>query len=235
MMQAMIDPLTRFYTLVASIDGTVLEPVIRIVENPQTDNPYNQFKAALLEKYSVSREQELDELLRASMKENALPSERLARMRQIAGPAQAETEVFRRLWWTSLPGTIRQVLAPLQKNTLESLAAAADAIIKERATEGPSLSSFYARAPRPRVRFVDVLPHPRSRSRRRPSKARRNSPAPSTSQPRRTTYVVKIGPRPPDWCWYHREFGLDSTKCIATSNGLGRMKDIIKLQPKKKK
>jgi hypothetical protein len=205
-----VDQTQRFYALISCIDGNVLRPVEHLVYNPTTAAPYDELKAALMDKYTVSRAQEVDQLLRACARETALPSERLARMRQIAGPEQANTEIFRRLWWTALPQHLRVMLAAVQDVPLDALASSADAIIRERDSSEPSIALIASRS---RSGSRNFQPATRRHSSKRDPSVHAKVAFRKPHADQKPAPVGKKPGRPSGWCWYHRKFGSSSSKC----------------------
>ncbi|CAL8101650.1 unnamed protein product [Calicophoron daubneyi] len=203
----------KFYTLVSAIDGSALEPVEDLVLQPPAYGPYDELKAALLEKYVGPKTPEPGDLLRACAQDCSVPSECLERMRQVASSTQCDPELIQQAWWGALPNNVREMLAPLRDSPLDGLAAAADAIFRDRASVQPT----------PVVVAVQQPPESgqssgRSSCSRTPdrdlSPSRHLSRVKHAPQ-RNKVFTGKIGSRPVDWCWYHRKFGPRSTKCKA--------------------
>ena len=76
---------TKFHTVVAAIESSVLSQIIDIVLNPPVDNMYNTLKTRLLEHYAVSEQKHIRKLLQNLELGDMRPTQLLREMRDLAG------------------------------------------------------------------------------------------------------------------------------------------------------
>nr|XP_015840124.1 PREDICTED: uncharacterized protein LOC107399003 [Tribolium castaneum] len=96
---------SRYYTVVAALDCSVLQAVSDILTNPPETNKYETIKTKLISAYSDSQEKQLRRLLNELELGDRKPSQLLREMRTLAG-VQVNEEVLRTLWLQRLPAQI---------------------------------------------------------------------------------------------------------------------------------
>ncbi|VDP95403.1 unnamed protein product, partial [Echinostoma caproni] len=101
-----------------------------IIYEPPAKGAYDVLKATILQFYTPSNEERLRQLLARHPIGDTTPSRHLARLRSLAGPANANFDIGRELWLESLPCHVQPtVTALLEDSSIEKAASIADKIV----------------------------------------------------------------------------------------------------------
>ncbi|CAN7937126.1 unnamed protein product [Ixodes hexagonus] len=220
-----------YHHVVSVLSPTAADEVYDVLSNPSITNPYDQLKAALLQRTEASERTRWQQLLSAEELGDRRPSQLLRRMTQLLGERASTIDdaLLRELFLQRLPPNVQMVLAAAAPLNLTGLAGLADVIME---VSTPSTSNIAATTIPPAgdapntaqnvqiasasQGYVDQLcqrleqvvlaatsrrDSARDRSRRRHSTSRR----PGND---RTGRVRSSG-----LCYYHRRFGPDARHC----------------------
>lgn len=201
---------TKFYTLVAEIDSSVLKHAADIIQKPPAGNKYNALKERLIKEFSESKEVRMKRLLSGNTIDGRKPTTFLRELRDLAD-GHLDEAVLKSLWLRQLPRNVQQILETVTGD-LDSLAEKADnimAVADDSTISAVSgdvgavaslqgtimelnkrLERLELGVPKPVIRATNrqrsYSPHARSRNVRSPSG---------------------------ELCWYHRRFGARATRC----------------------
>lgn len=229
-LQNISDESVRFEAIVASLTPQLFDQVVDLIINRPEDNPYQKLKTALIEKFTDSEYTRVDKLLSTVPLGAQRPSHLLAEIRR-AGATQ-DDKILRVCWLRRLPATIRAVLSA-SKAPLGELAEMADATYDTLQIENINQLSVANNATATTTTLtgnsqVDLIKcieslsqqigelkatvvqkqNYQSRGRQRSENRHRSS---STQRRERSPSAPAANRQPT--CWYHRNFGTQSTKC----------------------
>lgn len=183
-----------------------------IVSRPSTD-PYDELKAAIIKRTSVSEHSRLRQLLSEEELGDRKPSQLLRRMRHLLGHRNFDEGLLRQLFVQRLPLHAQAILATSKDTVpLEDVADIADRILEAPAPP-PAAVAAVSRQDHLTDR-IDRLEKTVNRLAERISslcdsrKSRGRSK--SIDQSERTG--------PPGVCWYHRKYDTAATKCVQPCN-----------------
>jgi len=210
---------TKFYHVVANLDFKYVCEVKDIISNPPAENKYEKIKSELVSRLSASQEQRVRQLLTHKELGSRKPSQFLRHLRDLAG-VNVPDDFIRSLWTSRLPTHIQATIATQTDLPLNTVAQIMDkiheiALQPSGQVESASTSTSTSIAPIPMsaieqlTKRIDDLSRqveelssvPRSRSMTRANSPRWRQQSRSRSN---------AGPR---YCWYHRRFGQQATKC----------------------
>uniref|UniRef100_A0A5S6QLY5 RT_RNaseH_2 domain-containing protein n=1 Tax=Trichuris muris TaxID=70415 RepID=A0A5S6QLY5_TRIMR len=123
-------PLTKFYYTIASLPATIATKVSDLLQ-PTTQDPYAHLKAELLARFGSSKEDRFRMLMQPTNNEFSKPTEILRDMRR-AGESLLDPNgpFMERLFLERLPHNIRLLLKAGAHESLDALAARADALME---------------------------------------------------------------------------------------------------------
>lgn len=193
---------TKYHTVVAAIESSVLSQISDIVLNPPVANMYDTLKARLLEHYAVSEQKRIKKLLQDLELGDMRPTQLLREMRDLAGN-EMNDNMLKSVWMSRLPPNVRSIIS-ISSDSLDKLGILADKIFE--VSDSPhvnavSMPQNVSTAQSSLEKQVSLLvkevaelktkftQRPRSRSR---SRGRSESD---------------------EVCWYHRKFGDKAKKC----------------------
>lgn len=198
---------TKFHTIVASIESSILSKVNDIIINPPKTDMYETLKDRLINSFTDSEEKRLRRLLNDVEIGGKKPSEMLNEMRLLA-QGKVSDDLLKQLWLPRLPSQTKAILA-VSEDTLDKLALMADKIGDN--IDSPEINAVATAPPTSRFdeleRKIDSLTtqlqsFSRSRSSSRPNRPRNRSSS-RKSKP---------------LCWYHFKFGERARKCVEPCN-----------------
>lgn len=203
---------SKYYTVVAAIESSILNQVSDLVLNPPAREMYNTLKARLLNVFVDSEQSRLKKLLGEIELADQKPSFLLREMRNLAGNT-ISAELLKTLWLRRLPSNIQAILSIFTED-VDRLSVMADKIfetsvhseihkissrsnesnlelkISQLSKELSELKSSFSRG-RNFENFKSINFKPRSRSQTPASRANK----------------TKL-------CWYHSKFGDKAAKCV---------------------
>lgn len=205
--------LTKFHTVVATLEFDVLQQAADIVKSPGS-NPYESLKTRLIETFAESENRRIQQLLEGKQLGDEKPSQLLRQMKHLAGDA-VTIEMLRSLWLRSLPKSTQQVLAATESSDLDRLARVADEIHEVHFSKEVSPISSVNNPLHDEIerlsRQVAELRAELSASSRYRSREGSRSRARSKSSDRKR--------KDPEWlCFYHYKFRERAKKCESPCN-----------------
>lgn len=238
---------TKFLHVVGALTPTAVEEISDILASFNHNRPaapYDQLKAALLERTAASERTRIQQLLSSEELGDRRPSQLLRRMKQLLGTHShaMDDTLLRELFLQRLPSNVQMVLATAAAMDLQALAALADKVMEVAtpfshvatvaSTQPPSppCNMNPASAPREsaassrldslcdRLEKIIVAATRRDNSPQRSRQRRRSaSQRRSPERPRSESPSHRI-------CYYHRRFGAAARHCRLpcawTGNGL---------------
>lgn len=224
----------QFHHVVGALPSTAAEEVVDIItsfRNNPPARPYDQLKAALLERTAASERTRIQQLLSAEELGDRRPSQLLRRMTQLLGTSATtmDTAVLRELFLQRLPSQVQMVLATATAMDLTSLAALADKVMEVATPNLPVASISTPTQSTPPTTPVTTAPTTAGPSevdrlcaRLEQLIAATTCPEPSahrerqrhrssTPNRRRRERSDSPGPR---MCFYHRRFGANARRCL---------------------
>lgn len=211
---------SRYYTVVAAIESTVLDQVSDLVLNPPTSGLYTALKKRLLDVFADSEQGRLKKLLSQIDLGDQKPSNLLREMRNLAG-SSISADILKTLWLQRLPSNMQAILSISSEN-LDKLVVMADKI--HETTMGselqkinlkpePSVSSQIAELSR---QLSELKVEFSQRGRNRDFSSSSRSKSRNRSQ---TPQSRKLNPKNKNMvnskmCWYHRKWGNKAKACV---------------------
>lgn len=213
---------TKFWHVVAQLEGRYAELVEDIIVNPPSTGKYDSVKAELVKRLSTSRQQKLRQLLELEEMGDRTPSQFLRDLRKLAGTA-VQAEFLRSLWLNRLPSQMQAILCTQTDLSLEKQAEIADAI--KETSSSPQLAATAAQTGStasgnvavPPTSAIDLLTAQVSKlaaevnelARGRPMRHDRHR----SSSRRRRSLSRDSDEFTNGECWYHRIFGSNARRC----------------------
>ncbi|XP_055633966.1 uncharacterized protein LOC129774274 [Toxorhynchites rutilus septentrionalis] len=203
---------TRYYHVLAGIDSEILACCSDIIRDPPADDKYTKIKERIIQEYSTSEQNRMQQLLRGCELGDRKPSQLLREMRDLARDVITDEKIIKSLWMQQLPETTQAVLK-VSETTLQlsQLAEQADKLaditrnrVASSVTASPDSTNEIGLAElRTRISEISnklaAFRQERSRSRNR-SFNREQS--------------FRSGSREyHPYCYYHRKFGANAKNC----------------------
>lgn len=202
---------TKYHTIVAAIDGSILSQVSDMILNMPRENPYSALKKRMLEEFSVSEQKRLKKLLQDIDLGDLRPSQLLREMKNLAGN-QVDDALLKSMWMTRLPSHMRAIIS-VSSEPLDKIALMADKISEvndnsliqaistpvSMPTPEPSLQQQVCKLVNEVAYLKTQFQRSRSRNRNTPNHRSHNNSRESS--------------RNSELCWYHRKFGDNAKKC----------------------
>lgn len=209
---------SKYNTVVAAIESSVLHQVSDIVLNPPATDLYIALKKRLLDVFVESEQSRLKKLLGEIELGEQKPSSLLREMRSLAG-ASISDELLKTLFLQRLPTNIQAILS-ISSEGIEKLATMADKIYEtssykheEIATMSRSTSTdLQTQIAKLSQQIASMQSNYSSRGRDASNKSFQNKCRSRSSTPHRkkqfdSTKEAKL-------CWYHNKFGDKATSCV---------------------
>lgn len=131
---------TRYNYVVSALDKTVAEEIAAFICAPPTADKYDAVKALLIDVYGLKQSEKDKQLLAISGLGDRKPTALLRFMDSLTAPADRKTTIYRALFLSHLPESIRVILSRNPPEDIEDLAKAADDILAAQ-TEKPVYSA----------------------------------------------------------------------------------------------
>lgn len=217
------DDSTKFYSIIAQLDHRYAKEIKSLIKNPPKTDKYLRLKTELTKCLSISREQQIREVLSSQELGDRKPSQFLRHLITMADGGVSD-EFLRSMWMTRLPAHVQPYLISQTNATLENLADLADKICEATTPAAPFQVAATSNYDGLLQRIDDLittriktelnnqiaqlsLHSGRSRSRFRRSES--NSRSKSRGRSRSKT---------PGMCWYHSIFAEKARKCTPPCN-----------------
>ncbi|CAN7937515.1 unnamed protein product, partial [Ixodes hexagonus] len=218
---------TRYLHIVSSLPANVADELADILATPDPVSPFDQLKAAILDRKTEFEHSRLQQLITTEELGDRRPSQLLLRMRQLLGAQNQDpnNHLLRELFLQRLPSTMLPVLAAAEDMSLDKLAELADRVTDYSRSPGVSAGAHRLPTITPEVSRLSRLEDctevlirqlatlaplsGRRRQRSHPHQGSRSHtrsvehPAPNTGQVDSTSGI----------CWYHRTYEHTARKC----------------------
>lgn len=226
--------LSRYYTVISSLDCSTLQQVCDLLEKPPASGKYDALKTVLINTYADSNERQLKKLLTEIELGDQKPSQLLRHMKSLAND-QIREDALRTLWMQRLPSQVQLILSASQGVDINKMAEIADKIVEVSTNSAMAASVANVPAPAPAMPNRDcaatpltpVLPHAtahdiaalqsqvasltRMVEELRVDRSRPRSRSQGRWRPRSRSKT----PGARTECFYHRRFGSKARKCTA--------------------
>jgi hypothetical protein len=121
------DDTTKFHTIVANADTSILTHIKDIIRNPPAEGKYDTLKKRLLNSFETSQDARLRQPLKGQVLGDKKPSHFLQELKNLAGD-QCTDNILKTLFVEQLPENYRVILATIDEPDLNRFAAIADKI-----------------------------------------------------------------------------------------------------------
>jgi hypothetical protein len=202
---------TKYGYVLSMLDTATASLVEDCILNPPSDDKYGKLKAELIKKLSISRPQEIRQLLNGEELGDRKPTVFLQHLRSLAGSTTDEG-ILRELWLRRLPLEVQRILIAHKDLDLEQVAEIADAILEASSSDSAPVAFAVSNTPSP-PEISALLKCIEDLSERVEALSSRSSELPrSSARPQSNTQSLhNSGGR---WCWYHKRYGKRASKCI---------------------
>lgn len=213
---------TRFNYVLTALPCDVISTVIDVIQydRENVSDPYDQLKAAILNRLVKSESRRIEELLNGTSMGDRTPSEYYRHMKVLAGTSSAVNEdLLRNLWLRNLPALVQTSVTASGKTEVPDMLAVADKVyeVYERqasftplAASGAGISELVAQNQK-MLEEIASLKESVSRikdSRRSRSRSRDRGRDRSRQRNRSESEADMNG-----MCWYHFTYGDAARKC----------------------
>lgn len=219
--------LTKFLSLVSSLDQQTMRVISDLVRNPDPVKPYTMVKERLIKEFSISEVRRIQSVLQDLCLGDMKPSAFLRRIREQAGSGFSDSGL-KSVWLSQMPTAVQSILSTIDKD-LDGLAEVADKIFDVasfeknqfcEATGKTGLSTGAAPSGFPPLSDIqaqiDELRRDNKSLHSKIDRLLNNKNSPSGSRSRSPfPRSAEVHPsRAPGLCWYHKKFAEKAHKCI---------------------
>lgn len=211
--------LTKYNTVVSSLDGAILSQVSDVILNPPNVNLYVTLKSKLLERFEESEQSRLNTLLTSLTLGDKKPTHLLRQMRELAGGNIGDS-ALKSLFLQRLPHQA-QAMFSISDQSLDQIANLADRFIEVTSC---SVAAVQVNTADTTDQITSVLQKltlevaalKANSNNASFNRARTHFRARSTSK---NNYKNRSTSRASsDVCWYHKKFGDKAKKCSSPCN-----------------
>lgn len=207
---------TKYYYVVSFLESKYANLIEDILTSPPSTDMYGKLKTELIKRLSVSKENQIRQLLMHEELGDRKPSQFLRHLQQLAG-ADMPDSFLKTIWTSRLPGNMQTIIACQDSAPLQTLADMADKIhdivpptshvAAASSSRTESVLGDMAKQIAELTRQVQALTNAQhaSRPRNRSNSQQRNRSASNRSQSNYRKYPV---------CWYHARYGNQAKKCV---------------------
>lgn len=206
-----------------------------LVMNPPTENPYSKLKEELIKRIGTSQTSKTRKLLEVEVMGDLKPSQFMRRLKNLGGTVVSE-EVIGTIWIARLPSLAQAILAAHKDLSLDKLAELADSILETTKQEQTNtvheikqpidiegmLNLKFAQLGFQMAglqKEINAIKEEQDNSRnedfisKRPFRKSSNYSRGSRSRSRSSSRKRQFNAPKSGICWYHWQFGTESTKC----------------------
>ncbi|XP_034837854.1 uncharacterized protein [Maniola hyperantus] len=213
---------TKYNYVISNLEYKYVTEIKDIVKNPPDTNKYDKVKAELIARLSSSQEQRVRQLLTHEDIGDRKPSQFLRHLQGLAGP-NVPDDFVRSLWAGRLPTHIQVIIASQPRSSLDELATLADTVNEVIGTS--QVHQLAAPAPAPpaaasaefndlKRTIADLTRQVAALSASSRSRSRSKSKG-NTGWRRRSRSQSHEDLTNDAFCWYHRKFRENATRCRA--------------------
>ncbi|KAL7730892.1 hypothetical protein ACLKA6_014138 [Drosophila palustris] len=195
---------TKFHTVVASMESSVISQITDAVLNPPAVDMYGNLKRNIIERFCESEQKKIQKLLSDIDLGDRRPTQLLNELRGLAKDRINE-DFLKSLWMQRLPPHARAILQA-SNDDLSGMAKLADKILEVEGLAHMNVASVAAPAGStslPAHSLHEIVTRLDSLEKRIRSRSRSQSRS-STNRDQNSS---------PAECWYHSKFGSKATKC----------------------
>jgi len=204
---------TKYAYVLSHVETKHAKEVKDLITKPPEKDKYECIKKALIQRLSVSQEQQIRQLLEHEEMGDRRPSQFLRHLQSLAHTAIPE-QLLRTLWIGRLPSQLQAILATRSMDNLDDVAEQADRIyevtcraVAVASVQPTTASKTLEQQVKELTKQVATLEGRLSRSTKREEKRGRSK---SRSQSR-----AKQGEKQENICYYHRRFKEKAQKCTS--------------------
>lgn len=216
------DDATKFHIILSQLDQRYAKEIKDVIQSPPKTDKYNKLKSELIKRLSISREQQISQLLSHEELGDRKPSQFLRHLKNMAAGGVSD-EFLKSMWMNRLPNHVQAIILSQTTSSLEQIADLADKICEVTPNPTPyqvaATSNFddllkrmddliTARIQTELTQQISKLTLQQQRGR---SPFRRGDASRSRSRGRSRSHD-------PGMCWYHNNFGSKAYKCTSPCN-----------------
>lgn len=219
----------KYHYIVASLPQDVANTISDLLETPPENNMYSDIKAALIDRYSLSIERSVKQLISNEEVGDRTPSEFYRYLKHLAGPCAAPgEELIKKIWASRLPNLVNIAVIQSKDLPFTSILEMADKV--NEALQVQNVSNIatplsQASGSATQTDRISKLENQISELKCMISKINLNRPSRSQSRQRndnsfsrtRSSSRKRFSPKG-SMCWYHFKFGTNAQKCVAPCN-----------------
>ncbi len=207
--------LTKFNTIIGTVESDILSSVSDLVLNPPAANLYETIKQRLILEFTDTDNKKLNSLFHELTLGDSKSSSLLRKMRELSC-GKVGAELLKTLWLQKLPTTIQTVLATSNDN-LDQLTAMADTMFD--ITENSSISTISLSQTTSINDLVNVVHQLEGKieSLQKVFHEPRSSSVRSSRNRSATPFKASL-PSNQNFCYYHKHFGQKAIKCKPLCN-----------------
>ena len=208
-----IDDPTKYQLVLVALSEDVFCSIIDYIQNPPCSQLYKNIKSILCERYSLSEEMRLKQILSGKDLGEHKPSEFFRDLKNLAGSMTAiNSELLYKLWLNRMPEKIQISLAGCDSQSIEYKLKLADSVFNiSQNKEQPSITKIDVQVQNSLqqlseltsdlyTKFEELNLQVNSIFKNQPKIQKRNYISKSN--------LNKI------YCWYHSKYGANAKKCI---------------------
>lgn len=139
---------TKYFTVIAALDCTVLQQVSDLIAAPPAERKYESLKTQLIAAFSDSKEKQFRQLLTELELGDQRPTQLLRHMKTLAD-GQVNNDLLRTLWLQRRPTSVQLVLSVSEGVELAKMAEIAYRIIEVSANNPTTIASVTDANPTP--------------------------------------------------------------------------------------
>ncbi|XP_039309201.1 uncharacterized protein LOC120359008 [Solenopsis invicta] len=196
---------TKYAYVLSHIETKHAKEIKDLITKPPAENKYENLKKALIQRLSISQEQQIRQLLEHEEIGDRRPSQFLRHLQALANSAIPD-QLLRTLWMGRLPSQLQAILATRTADDLEAVAEQADRIheVANRATGVASLQSATPTLQQQIKELAKQVASLSGRLSRSTGKSQKRDRSQSRSKKKTEESNV---------CFYHRRFKDKAKKC----------------------
>lgn len=202
---------TKYHTVVAAIDGSILSQVSDIILNMPKNLPYSTLKTRMLEEFSVSEQKRLKKLLQDMELGDLRPSQLLREMKNLAGN-QVDDALLKSMWMTRLPKHMQAIIS-VSSEPLDKIAVMSDKIAEVNDNSSVHAISTAAAISTPDTSLAQQINELSREVANLRSQIQRSRSRDKSYPRNRTRENSRDNSQNSGICWYHRKFGAEAKKC----------------------
>ncbi|XP_036347607.1 uncharacterized protein LOC118756985 [Rhagoletis pomonella] len=214
----------KFYHAISVIDARYAAEVEDIIVQPPGAKPYLTLKAALITRFSKSKEAKLQQLLEGEAIGDRTPSQFLRHLKSLV--TGVGEDVIKAKWLSALPKDTRAMLALQSTASLDELGASADKlheILQNRQTAAVTLSSGSTDLTTQILNLTKQVGALTTTFNNRQSRLGGRQQKPSRHMSRSHSRIRKLNSN--GICYYHAKFGKDAKRSTEGCNFSGNAKE----------